>query len=241
MIKIAICDDERTYLESAEQSIQKWADESNVQVSISTFTDGDTLLNYCKTENLDMVFLDIMMPLFNGMQLAHEIRNTDDVVRIVFLTSSPEFAVESYDVKASGYLLKPLDYNRLCKILNEVSANIEVEPENLVIKTISGYQKIYLQNIDCIEAQNKKVVFREINGNSVESFNTFGSFAETLTLEKGFFKCHRSYIVYIPNIDHFSPQEITTKAGTCVPISRGYSKTFKDAYFAYMFKKGSDL
>jgi DNA-binding LytR/AlgR family response regulator len=58
-----------------------------------------------------------------------------------------------------------------------------------------------------------------------------------LTDSKGFFKCHRSYLVYLPNIDYFNATEIKTKAGRRVPIARGYSKAFQDAYFSVMFKE----
>ena len=62
--------------------------------------------------------------------------------------------------------------------------------------------------------------------------------AAALTLENGFFKCHRSYIVSIPNTDHFSSTEVLTRSGLAVPIARGYAKAFRDAYFDYMFQEG---
>jgi len=176
----------------------------------------------------------------NGMDLAHEIRKTDTTVKIVFLTSSPEFAVESYDVKASGYLLKPLSYDRFFRVLDDCIDVKKDEPSNIILKTISGYDKIYYHNIDCIEAQNKKVVFRMVDGTEVGSLNTFSYFADHLTPDDGFFKCHRSYIVYIPNVNHFDSHEIITKSGTHIPISRNFSKTFKEVYFSYMFRKEND-
>ena len=60
--------------------------------------------------------------------------------------------------------------------------------------------------------------------------------AGSTTPEDGFFKCHRSYLVYLPNVDHFTPSEITSKSGKTIPIARGCSKAFKEAYFAQMFQ-----
>lgn len=240
MFKIAICDDEHLCIEVAKNSIKKWAEENDVTIEVYSFDNGDAFLDGHKQEDFDLVFLDIMMPLLNGMDLAHEIRKTDAAVKIVFLTSSPEFAVESYDVKASGYLLKPLAYDRFSKVLNDCVALEDNEPDNIVLKTISGYDKIYHHNIDHIEAQNKKVLFKCIDGEVIEALNTFSYFADQLANESGFFKCHRSYIAYIPNINHFDQHEIITKSGTHIPISRNLSKPFKDAYFAYMFRKECD-
>ena len=107
----------------------------------------------------------------------------------------------------------------------------------MIIRTMGGYQKIYLHTIECIEAQGRKVVFHLSSGGTEESLSTFSGYAESLTVEQGFYKCHRSYIVYMPNIDHFNSAEIVTISGICVPVARGYSKSFKEAYFSHMFKK----
>ena len=65
---------------------------------------------------------------------------------------------------------------------------------------------------------------------------TLSSFENKLNDSEGFFKCHRSYIVYIPNVDNFNASEINTRSGYRIPIARGYGKAFKEAYFAYMFQ-----
>lgn len=108
MIKIAICDDDALCLQSTKEAVSKWAFQYNIQVTVEVFDNGDRLLEHCLREHTDILLLDIMMPLLNGMDAAHEIRDYDQHVRIIFFTSSPEFAIDSYDVKASGYLLKPL-------------------------------------------------------------------------------------------------------------------------------------
>ena len=135
----------------------------------------------------DIILLDVIMPLLNGMETAYEIRKEDPSVKILFLTSSPEFAVES---------------------------------------------------IECVEAQNKKVVFYLQHGRHLEVQDALSNCAAALTLENGFFKCHRSYIVSIPNTDHFNSTEVLTRSGLAVPIARGYAKAFRDAYFDYMFQEG---
>lgn len=178
-----------------------------------------------------------MMPLFTGMELAHAIREIDAAAKIIFLTSSPEFAVESYEVKASGYLLKPLQKEKLHSVLDDCVAPPEGEPEHVIIRTSHGYHKIYLHDIECLEAQNKKIIFHLTGGEARDALGTFSNYAEDLTMENGFFKCHRSYIVSIPQVDYFNATELRTRTGILIPIARSYSKTFKETYFAYMFQK----
>lgn len=236
-MKIAVCDDDHQVLTQTEQAVREWAREKNLSIELETFDNGDSLLNTFHNKKFDVLLLDIMMPLFNGMELAHAIRGTDISAKIIFLTSSPEFAVESYDVKASGYLLKPLQYEKLCSVLNDCVQLPEEEAEHVIIKTIRGYHKIYLHEIECLEAQNKKVIFHLVGGQSQEALGTFSNYAESLTMENGFFKCHRSYIVSIPQVDYFNSGELRTRSGIQAPIARSYSKEFKETYFAYMFQK----
>ena len=60
-------------------------------------------------------------------------------------------------------------------------------------------------------------------------------FEQQLLNTDGFFKCHRSYLVYLPNVNHFNNNEVTTRSGQTIPIARGYGKAFKEAYFSTLF------
>ena len=109
------------------------------------------------------------MPGINGMQAAHEIRAFDAGVKIVFLTSSPEFAVESYAVKAYDYILKPVSKDKLFSILDAVIAE-ELKPlEGLTVKTQSGITRILFSRLAFVEIMNKKLYFHLADG-SVRGF-----------------------------------------------------------------------
>ena len=235
-MNIAICDDDLLYMNQVKEMIEKWGKEHHEDVSIYLFNHGDALINSYQKSHIEVILLDIMMPLLNGMETAHEIRKNDSVVKIIFLTSSPEFALESYDVKAYSYLLKPVTYEKLEETLNECVKTFAIDPKHLILKTALGYQKIYFHEIEYAEAQNKKVHFHLRSGNFIESVDPFHFFEDQLSLEDGFFKCHRSYLVYFMNVEHFTSSEITTKSGEKIPIARAYSKAFKEAYFAQMFQ-----
>ncbi len=236
MLKIAVCDDSPTFLDNAVSFINKWSEQSGIATEVHTCENGDELISLTASTRIDVVFLDIIMPLLNGIDTAKELRARDSAVRIIFLTSSPEFALESYEVKAQNYLLKPVSYEKIKESLDECARFFSYEPLNIVIKTVFGYQKIYFQDIEYAEAQNKRVIFYLRSGKEAEAVEPLYSFEDKLIDANGFFKCHRSYIVYIPNVDHFGNTEITTKSGKIIPIARGYAKAFKDAYFALMFK-----
>jgi len=235
-MRIAVCDDNEQFLQSAVTMIEQWSEENGVTVQIFCFNNGDDLLTRHTVHPMDIILLDIIMPLLNGMETAKELRKVDEAVHIVFLTSTPEFALESYDVKAKGYLLKPVSYEKLKDVLNDCSRNFAVEAKHLVLKTKFGYQKLYYQDVEYVEAQNKTIIFYMRNGKTIEATESLSAFESKLDAGEGFFKCHRSYIVYIPNVDNFNATEIVTKSGYHVPIARGYGKAFQEAYFAFMFQ-----
>ena len=236
MIRIAVCDDNADFLMHAVAMIEKWSEQSGIPAEIYRFDNGDSLLAKYAAMRLDIIFLDIIMPLQTGMDTAKELRKSDNAVKIIFLTSSPEFALESYEVKAQGYLLKPITYEKMKDTLDECSLAFNAEPENTVLKTTFGYQKIYFHDIEYAEAQNKRVVFYLRTGKVVYAVDPLYSLEKKFTESSGFFKCHRSYLVYMPNVDHFGTTEICMKSGRIIPIARGYGKAFKEAYFSMMFR-----
>ena len=236
MIRIAVCDDSPEFLQQAVNMVERWSEESEVPAEIYRFDNGDALLAKNAVTHMDIIFLDIIMPLQSGIDTAKELRQSDKAVKIIFLTSSPEFALDSYEVKAQDYLLKPVTYEKVKETLTECSHTFEEEPKNIVLKTAFGYQKLYFHDMEYAEAQNKRVVFYLRTGKTVESAESLHYLEDRLCLNDGFFKCHRSYLVYLPNVDHFNMTEIITKSGRSIPIARGYGKAFKEAYFAFVFR-----
>lgn len=235
-MRIALCDDSREFLDQMMGLMERWSEQSGIQTEIYCFDHGDALLAKSTEFHMDVIFLDIIMPLLNGMDTAKDLRQRDSAVKIVFLTSSPDFALDSYFVKAQDYLLKPVTYERIREVLDECSTTLHIEPKSIVLKTNLGFQKIYLHNIEFAEAQNKRVILYLCSGKNVEVVTPLYSFKDRFTDSDGFFKCHRSYIVYLPNIDHFNMTEITTRSGRKIPIARSYAKAFQEAYFSHMFE-----
>ena len=118
MLKIAVCDDERAEREHVAGMLKRYQEENHLPVRIDTFHNAVDLMEALRRENYQLLFLDILMPGFTGIQAAREIRSFDNETKIVFLTSSPEFAVESYRLDAFYYLLKPVADTDLFPVLD---------------------------------------------------------------------------------------------------------------------------
>lgn len=207
---------------------------------VSAYDNGDALLQAHHAAPFDVIFLDVMMPLMNGMETAKEIRQTDPAVKLVFLTSSPEFAVEAFAVKASNYLLKPVTMENLGRCLQECLSDIQNAARRISIRGLHGMHRIAISDIEYIESQNKRILFVLANGQTILSCEPLYTYEEKLTLEDGFFKCSRSFIVNIHRIDTFATKEIRTRSGARISISRSCHKEFESAYFSVLFGKAGE-
>ena len=98
-MKIAVCDDEKQFIDEVCLLLESWAKKQDIQLSLFRFTNGDDLIDAHRSECMDLILLDIIMPLLNGMETAKELRGNDAAVPIIFLTSAREFAVD-YEVRA---------------------------------------------------------------------------------------------------------------------------------------------
>lgn len=240
-MRIALCDDQPSQLEQIRARILQWENRPR-DLTICCYDNGDALLQAHRAAPFDIIFLDVIMPLRNGMETAKEIRLSDKTVKLVFLTASAEYAVDAFCVKASDYLLKPIDPGKLFACLEEMAEVLQSSARKICIKGVHALHRIPVANIEYIEAQNKRILFVLTNGDTILSAEPLYTHEEKLTLEDGFFKCSRSFIVNIHRIDAFSTREIRTMSGARIPISRRCQREFEQAYFSVLFgTAGEDL
>lgn len=123
MIQIAFCDDDQTVLDQLSALLEKYRAQRCVQIQCTAFHSPlDLLAEIEKGTRYDILFLDVIMPAENGITAAKEIRQYDNVVKIIFLTSSAEFAVESYVVGAYFYQIKPIWEDSFFRLTDSVIA-----------------------------------------------------------------------------------------------------------------------
>jgi len=240
MIRIGICDDSPAFLQQTKFMIDHW-DDGPRGIHTELFEDADAMIQAHRQTPFDILLLDVVMPLLDGIQAARELREEDKNVKIVFLTSSAEYAVDSYEVKASNYLLKPLSPDKFFACLDELTRELAHTTPALLVRSGDSTHHLLLSEIEYVEAHNKQSLFYLIDGRTLISPEPMYSYQETLSAENGFFRCHRSYIVNMDRIDTFTPKEALMRSGCRVPIARNSHKDFSAAYFAALFGKAGDL
>lgn len=180
-MKIAICDDDKNELFRILSVLADYQTQRNIEFSYKPFDNSTELASNLLQEHYDIYLLDVVMPGLNGIELAKEIRSSDKSADIIFLTSSPEFAVESYTVKASNYLVKPVSRDRLVEALDDIMrTRTEDRDSCLVLKSSVGVHKVHISEIIYIEALNRKVIYYLRNNSQITCVEKFASVCDQL-------------------------------------------------------------
>lgn len=123
-MQIALCDDEITNHEKTRELIRQYKQiHSDRTLSLSSFASGKELINHVDEHGgFDLYILDCIMPEMNGIELGAALRMRDDTGFLIYLTTSPDFALDSYRVDAFDYLLKPVESELFFKALTRLTA-----------------------------------------------------------------------------------------------------------------------
>lgn len=235
MLRIAICDDDLRELAAITNLLNQYTVEKGKKISYNAFHNAFELLEAMRRQPYDILFLDVLMPGANGMRVAHEIRKFDSEVKIVFLTSSAEFAVESYAVNAHHYLLKPALASRLFPIIDKILLAMQRATDSVYLQSPSGVARLPFNQIELLEVRNKKLLFHMSDGNVREINGALSNYEEALLCRKEYIKVHRSYIVNMEFVEAFDTKELIMCTQKTVPISRLLFAQVREAYMQFLF------
>lgn len=206
-----------------------------------SFQSATELLASMDDRDYDLLLLDMLMPGVNGMQAAREIRERNSQIEIVFLTSSPEYAVESYSVRAHYYLLKPATEDKLFPILDRLTADFKRPEDGLRIKTQTSVFSLPYRKIEYMEVSAKKLYFYLTDGSTREISGSLTDFERALLKRPGFIKVHRSYLINLQWVKELRQGELLTAGGRRVPVSRTAYPQVRTAYTQFLFEEAEEL
>jgi len=182
---------------------------SNIEIK-AKFSTALKALDFIKENQVDLIFLDIEMPLMNGLEFAMQI---PEKTLIVFTTAYPQYALKSYEFDAIDYLLKPIDSNRLDKAVKKATLYIDLLAEQkntiesnttdfLFIKADRRYHKIYFKDIWFVEGLKDYVIIHTQNQKLITAMN-LKSIHQKLP-ETYFQRVSKSYVINLDYIDSFT-------------------------------------
>jgi len=220
-MNILICED----MKYEADLLADFIAESGFEVNVAIYNNARDALAYVRSgADLDVCFLDILMPGMTGIELAEELREGGFKGFIVFLTGSNSYAPESYRVKAFDYLIKPAAPGRVKEVLAELDKAIKSADNGGVLIKGAGVSRMLLfREISHLEVIQNIVHIQLIDGTVHRTRATLAEVTPKLLGDSRFIQCHRSYIVNMGCIVALQGSSFIMRDGTNVPISRKFS------------------
>lgn len=234
-MKIAITDDDpqdlRTLSEMTKCELSSLGYYDNL---IDTFHSAEELFSVWTAGKYELILLDIYMDGIHGIDAARKIRAHDKDVRLVFCTSSNDFASESYEVHAHYYLRKPFSEDNIKKMLERLDLE-NCEFGRFI--TLPDGQNMILRNILYTDYHNHIVTIHNKKGEAIRTRISQLEF-ETLLCQTSFFHCcYKGIIVNFYEIVTLNENIITLSNGETLYVSRRKEKEVQNAYALFLFER----
>lgn len=243
-MKIALCEDEAQERELTSLLVKKYKQSRpNAEISFNVFSSGDELLSYLEVHGgFDLYILDVIMPKLNGIETGLAIRNLKDDGLILYMTTSADFAVDSYQTQAFQYLVKPVNDTRFFEVLDKAFARIETKKtQGVTVKIVGGIIKLIpIDSILYVELVNRCVRYYLIGGESVDSLTFRGAFhneIEPLLRHDVFALCGSSFAVNLRYVSEVRRGNVVLNHGETVPISRNLFSAVKKQWMVYWLER----
>lgn len=211
---------------------------AGAEFTVIAFSSGSALLEHlCIKGIFDIYLLDVIMPGQNGIELGLNIRRFDQGGHIIYLTASPDFAVDSYRTKASDYLLKPLNRDRLFQSLDGTLERLMRQRQAFItIKTRDGLRRLPLHSIVYGELIGRCVQYNLAGGSVIEGMSLRGSFqdaVEPLLAYDRFVLCAASFVVNLSFVERIDASGLQLSGGRRLPVSRSLRAKVTNQWLDY--------
>ena len=228
-MRFAICDDD-TRQGAQLANMVRTLDEA---VVCETYTSGEALVaDIGDGQDFDAVFPDMEMPGMDGIAAGNAIRAIDERLIIVFVTSHTQYAVASFQCEPLDYLVKPVETERLCTLLEKIRHRTSRNRVPLTFEEGGAYVRLYCDEIVYCESVRNGVIIHT----KTETYKPRMTLSEVeAQLDPDLFgRCHRSFLVNLSFVRSFYGAELRLTDGhTILPIGRKYAHAFKAAFIAY--------
>ncbi|MFV0634274.1 LytR/AlgR family response regulator transcription factor [Demequina sp.] len=232
MIRVGIAEDVESNRTDLLNHLALYSHEHGVEFDIAEFPDGKDLVNGYRPE-FDILFLDVEMPLIDGFDAAHHIREIDPEVIIIFVTNMAQFAIKGYEVDALSYLVKPVPYFAFAQELTRSLARLRrVEDDTVMLNVGSRVARLSTSDIVYVESVKHRITVHALDAEYVFS-GTLKAIEEELE-GKGFYRSNNCYLVNLRHVTSVGATDCTMTGGTDLVVSRPRRKGFLDALTDYV-------
>lgn len=241
LMNLVICEDNPFHSKLLIDLLFKWADTKNIDLKYEVFETTHSTEQYIlNNKNIDILFLDVFLKNDNrtGITLATSLRKSNITTPIILTTCDKSKAADGYLFDAIGFLLKPIDYNKLILFIEKAMRKKQEDSKYIEIVSNGNRTIIHQKDIIYVESRFRKVIFYT----SKERFNINITLKDAISMldEKIFFKIYYSYVISLRNvicIKTTRPHTVTLSKDDKqieLPVSRELVKELIQLYSTYM-------
>ncbi|QNM05325.1 LytR/AlgR family response regulator transcription factor [Qiania dongpingensis] len=237
MLYIAVCDDIEEERSALRCFLNSYFVQNPYPYTITEYATGESLCDdISEGSRFDLIFLDIFMSGMSGIETARQLREYDRQAAVIFLTTTPDFALESYDVRAYGYLVKPLKAQKAewlldCYLREEYGGR----QKTLMVREGSRGVRIPYREIEYIES-NRNLLLVHLENEEVHRVYAKLDDVEQELASHGFLRCHQSFLINMERVQA-ALDDFVMESGTRVPIRQRGAKAIRDNYFEYILSQ----
>ncbi len=217
MLKIVIVEDEAEASQRITHFCSLYASEKSLEISAAVFANPVDFLEKYRGE-YDVVFMDIMMPLMDGMECAKRLREMDENVLLCFVTSMAQYAIHGYEVGAFDFILKPVGYAefymKLDRMLRILGRRMEA---TVLINSKNAVNNVAVRDLTYVEVYNHMLIYHT----RAEQYEAYGRLSD-LEADERFRRFLRVTPSHLVNCDHISSltEDSMIVNGARLPVSR---------------------
>ncbi len=240
-MNVIICDDEKYELEYIKQIVSEYADvHPELFIKIKCFFNPFDLLDDIDVTGApDIALLDICMPGVLGTEIVREIRNKNgDSTDFIFLTSSPDFAVEAFALHVDDYLTKPYTKERMTEALDRV---VENRRRRLCVPIASGKEihLVDLYQVMYIESRNHDTYIYLKSGKEIKTNTTLTKLKDLFSDVSGFIMVGASYIINLRCVQSVRQTTLLMENGKSIPVPRRLRSEIKKQFFEFYIEEAT--
>lgn len=234
-MKILLCEDNPADLEKAREQIEAAAETYPEESMLEICQTAEACRAYLKSEVPDLVFMDIFMAETSGVDLAREIRSLSTDAQIVFLTSSNEFAAESYEVGAMDYILKPPTQSQVKKVFENYMKTQKSQRRYILVKRGRDEVKIEEAGIFYIRTIGNETSIHTKTG-VIRAYYPLREIEKQLDVSR-FLKVRKGLITSMDYIESMEGDYCVLKNGEEYAISRKNKSENRKKFYDYQFSQ----
>lgn len=232
-MKILICDDEQTYLNTLKIHIDEYMKNHHVPCTITAVVDPIRIAQ--DDTAFDLAFLDIQMPGVDGITLAKELRQRNPKLALFFVTNYDCYQDDAMDLRAFRFFEKPFNANRLYAGLDKAMEYIDGAYVDLFLSENNAIQRVIADDILYVTRDGRRVsvVTPEKTYSTADKFDDL---CEKLP-QLFFYPVHKSFLVNLHYVDRYTYRELFLTNGIHIPIAPRRQSEFHKFWFEYLRRK----